>query len=162
IEIASIQDGNTNRSAAILLTGLLPRLQASDAILLTETQRAALGYALTSNVGDARFLIAALKALEQVGDSSALSVVEKLAAGRIRTADPKRVQAAAQECLLFLRARYEQQRASETLLRASERSETLADTLLIPAKGVVATEVSELLRADEKVEALLRLHGGEK
>jgi hypothetical protein len=56
------------------------------------------------------------------------------------------VQAAAQECLPFLQARYEQQQASQTLLRASAISELPTDTLLRPAHGVIATENTELLR----------------
>lgn len=146
LEIAVLQDSGANAMAALLLTRLLPRLRASDATLLTDGQRAALGRTLTHHTGNPDFLLAALKALEQVGDGSALSVVESLATGKIRTAAPKRVQAAAQECLPFLQARYAQQQASETLLRASDISKTPSDTLLRPAQGVVARKDAELLR----------------
>lgn len=146
IEIAAIQDGYANPMAACLLTRLLPHLQASDAALLTDRQRVALGRALIRNVGNVEFLLAALKALEQVGDGRALSVVESLAAGKIGTADPKRVQAAAQECLPFLQTRNDQQRASQTLLRASCISETPPATLLRPAQGAAPMEDAELLR----------------
>lgn len=146
IEIAALQDSNANPIAALLLTRLLPRLQASDAALLTDAQRAALGRTLIRNGSNPDFLIAALKALEQIGDGSALAVVENLAAGKIKTADPKRVQAAAQACLPFLQTRYEQQQASQMLLRASHAFETPPDTLLRPAQGIVTTEDAELLR----------------
>lgn len=132
--------------AALLLTHLLPRLKASDTAALTDGQRTALGRTLTRHVRNADYLVAALAALEQVGDERALPVVENLAAGRIPTAEAKRVQAAAQECLPYLQTRSEQQRASQTLLRASALSATPSDTLLRPAQGALPTEPSELLR----------------
>ena len=61
------------------LTRLLPRLQASDAHLLNADQRASLHRALKSK--DEEFVIAALKAYEQVGDEKALPYVERLAEG---------------------------------------------------------------------------------
>ena len=146
LEIAAIQDGNANTMAALLLTRLLPRLRASDATLLTDAQRAAFGRALVSNVNNPDFLIAALKALEQVGEGGVLPVVESLATGKLRTANPEEVQTAARECLPFLQARFEQQRASQSLLRASERAETPPEQLLRAAHGVPNTENQELLR----------------
>ncbi len=152
LEIASIEDGHANTMAAHLLTRLLPRLKASDTSLLTESQHAALGRTLTRNVKNADFLIAALAALEQVGDGRALPVVESLASGRVVTADPFRVRGAAQDCLPYLQTRYAQQQASQTLLRASALSEAPTDTLLRPAQGVADTEPAELLRPGTPVE----------
>lgn len=151
LEITEIQDGTVNTMAFLVLTRLLPHLKAGDATLLTEGQHVALGRTLTRdtllhNQRSADFLVAVLAALEQVGDGRALPMVESLAAGRIVTAEPKRVQAAAQECLPYLQTRYEQQQASQTLLRASALSETPSNTLLRPAQGVGATEAVEMLR----------------
>jgi hypothetical protein len=147
IDIVPIMDsGSTNAMAALLLTRLLPQLKSSDATLLTDAQRANLGRALARNLTNADFLVAALKALEQIGDGSALPVVESLASGKLKSVAPQRVRQAAQECLPFLQTRSDQQRASQTLLRASGLSETAIDTLLRPAQGVVTTLDTELLR----------------
>jgi hypothetical protein len=59
------------------LRRLLPRMQASDAHLLTEPQRSCLYRALLK--GDAELVLAIVKALEQIGDGKALPYVEKLA-----------------------------------------------------------------------------------
>jgi len=146
VEIAAIQDGSANAMAALLLARLLPRLRATDAALLNGRQRAALGRTLTSNTKNPDFLVAALKALEQVGDGALLTVVEGLATGRISTADPVRVQAAARECLPFLRTRFDQQRASQGLLRASHVSQMPPGMLLRAARGAPDTGSEELLR----------------
>jgi hypothetical protein len=147
LEIAALEDGSAKTIPCLLLTQLLPRFRASDAKLLTETQHAALLRMLGRNDTAPEFFVAALKALEQVGDARALPVVENLALGRRFTADQRRVQAAAGDCLPYLRIRCDQQRASQTLLRASSASGAPVDTLLRPARGVGATDTSELLRA---------------
>lgn len=146
IEIAALQEGSGAGTATLLLARLLPRLKASDATLLTEEQQEALGQSLLRHTGNPGYLIAALAALEQIGDGRALPTVEVLAAGRIKTEDPQRVQTAARECLPYLQMRYESRQASRTLLRASALSETSSGTLLRPVQGVVPTEQSELLR----------------
>ncbi len=146
IEIAALEDGSAKTMAMHLLTRLLPRFRASDAKLLTDAQHAALIHILARRYPTLDFFVAALKALEQIGDARALPVVDNLAAGRCVTTDPKRVQAAAQDCLPFLQIRCDRQQASQTLLRASSASETPADTLLRPAQGIGPAESSELLR----------------
>lgn len=149
-QIPMFQNGidSANTLAPLLLTRLLPRLQASDTTLLTEAQRAGLAHTLTRNSKNPDYLVAVLKALEQVGDSSALPVVERLATGKLKTADPKRVQAAARACLPYLQTRCQQQQASDTLLRASGVFETPPDVLLRPAHGVLTAEGAELLRPE--------------
>jgi hypothetical protein len=112
------------------LIRLLPRLKASDAGLLTERHIALLRATLATSpyvTGDlfarlsrrvdahTQLQIAILKAFEQVGDSRSLPVVANLAMSGVRP----EVRAAAEECLPFLQARVEQERASQTLLRAA-------------------------------------------
>lgn len=145
IEIAAVPEGSADTMAALALTRLLPRLRASDAGLLTARQRSALGKALLNHTQNAEFLLAALKALEQMGDGEHLTVVEQLASGTVSTAAPARVQAAARECLPFLRARFDQQQARASLLRASDIRYASSAALLRPAAGVPA-RTAELLR----------------
>lgn len=147
LEIAAVEDGSARGLAMQILRHLLPRFRASDARLLTDNQHTMLLRALTRQDAALEFVLAALKALEQIGDLRALPVVESLATGRRVTADPKRVQSAAQECLPYLLIRCEQQRASQTLLRASSSSSTPAADLLRPAHGTGDTSSTELLRA---------------
>ncbi len=146
LEILALEDGTAKSMAALLLSGLLPRFRASDAKILTDAQHNALLRTLTRNDGSPDFFVAALKALEQIGDARALPVVESLAIGRGATIDPHRVQAAAQDCLPFLQIRCDQQRASQTLLRASSATATATDTLLRPAQNAGTTNPSQLLR----------------
>jgi hypothetical protein len=138
--------GGASAMASYLLTRLLPRLQASDAGLLNANQRACLYRSLTTVTNNPDYLIAALKALEQIGDGEALPAVERLAEGRQRTAGAERVQAAARECLPYLRLRADKARASQTLLRASSASDTPPKLLLRPAQSRDDAEPEHLLR----------------
>lgn len=156
IEALTWHDRGIQRAARRALIRLLPQMHASDASVLTARQRERLFVAMTGSSVD--LTLAALRALEQIGDHHALPVVEALATGRSQTARRDwRVQEAAQACLPFLRLRAEQHRASQTLLRASGISEVSTDglvrpadppedNLLRPAKGVVEVEAQELLR----------------
>jgi hypothetical protein len=153
LEVAEMPDSGASVVAALLLTALLPRLRSSDTGLLTDRQRAAIGHAILTNPGNPDFIVAALKALEQVGDERALPVVEGLAAGRIAAADPARVRVAAQECLPYLRTRSEEVRANQTLLRASALSDAPSDGLLRPADAAPTGGDAALLRpADAEAE----------
>jgi len=146
VEIVALEESIANKMAAQLLTRLLPRFRASDAKLLTDGQHTALLRTLNRTNATPEYFVAVLKALEQIGDARALPVVESLATGRRATIAPRRVQAAAQDCLPFLRVRCDQQRASQTLLRASDAAGMQTDTLLRPAQGGGTTEATELLR----------------
>ncbi|HLK56913.1 MAG TPA: hypothetical protein VKU00_10125 [Chthonomonadaceae bacterium] len=139
------------------LIALLPRLQASDSDLLTERHHAVLRGTLSSLphvTGNlftrlsrrkeihARLQVAILKAFEQVGDSKALPVVAALA----ESAAHPQVRAAAVECLPFLQMRQEQERASQTLLRASSASATEPDMLLRAAHENHDQDPNEMVR----------------
>ncbi|HLK61098.1 MAG TPA: hypothetical protein VKU00_31335 [Chthonomonadaceae bacterium] len=132
--------------AAMVLTRLLPRLQASDAGLLDDNARNRLNSALLKQSRNADFVLAALKALQQVGDARALPVVQKLANRTDRSAAAQSIRAAAQECLPFLELRAAQEQASQTLLRASGVNATPPDTLLRPVQNPIQVPAEELLR----------------
>ncbi len=146
-EVLELLDKDTAAIAESALIRLLPRLQASDAHLLSEEQRKALCRALKRK--NAALVIATLKALMQIGDAEALPYVEKLAQGEGLTARDPAVCQEAQDCLPFLRLRAEQEHARQTLLRAAGPTvETRADTLLRPASGgAVQIDPQQLLRA---------------
>lgn len=142
-EALEFRDKHTRQAAAEALIRLLPRLKASDAHLLNAKQRAILLRTFNRPASSAALIVAILKAYEQVGDESALEPVRSLL-----TALNPRVQEAATECLPFLESRIAQQRASQTLLRASSPIETATpDMLLRPALESGETNPQELLRA---------------
>lgn len=78
-EALDITEDTIGRLAEEELIRLLPRLKASDAHLLDPTQRACLNRALCR--GNTALTLAILKAWEQVGDTFALTTVERLAEG---------------------------------------------------------------------------------
>jgi hypothetical protein len=136
------------RAASILaLTRLLPRLQASEAHLLEGEWRQRLYETLNGDYvrREPDFVIAVLKALEQIGDAAALPYVHHLAQGSPRTVNRKRVQAAACDCLPYLQARIEQQHSRQTLLRAASPA-VAPETLLRPAAALSGADPDELLR----------------
>ncbi|HZO89820.1 MAG TPA: hypothetical protein VFB38_15940 [Chthonomonadaceae bacterium] len=152
-EALEFGDKNIRAVAEDALIKLLPRLQASDASLLNEEQRACLNRALKGKNG--ALAKAILKAYEQVGDEKALPFVQKLAAGEGRAAKDASIRTAAQECLPYLEKLVAQQRASQTLLRAADAAETPPDVLLRPAEGgVSSTAPEQLLRASTPQGAL--------
>ena len=134
-------------SVQTALVHLLPQLQHSDTLALNEIQRTLL-YQSLLNSENPEYVIAALKALEQVGDGRALPYAQKLAS----PADKRRKQnaavtQAAQECLGLLQQRIAQQQISQSLLRPSDRTASAPDTLLRPASITQDTEPAQLLRA---------------
>jgi hypothetical protein len=163
VEVLRVDDSQTRQVASLTLTQMLPRLKASDAHLLNEAQRTRLLNVINLPVEsplykDIRtlfrpahndkidFHVAILKALEQVGDSKALPVVEKLAKGNPKTEGEQRIKEAAQNCLLFLQQRVQQQVYSQTLLRPAGIGPDDAETLLRPAEGAPETDHETLLR----------------
>jgi hypothetical protein len=144
-EALEFQDKDLAIQARARLFDLLPQLQASDAGLLNAEQRACLCRAV--NREDIKLACAILKAFEQVGDGTALSMVEKLAAGEGRAARSPELQKAAEDCLLFLGPRVKNEKAHQQLLRAVDESDSAPDILLRPAAGAVETAPQELLRA---------------
>ncbi len=134
------------------LIELLPRLQASDSHYLSEEQRSALNRMLTNRLGLSKsqaisLRIAILKAYEQVGDTNALPVVQRLAEGAGPGKD-RSIREAAQQCLPYLQQRADQESASRQLLRAADATGTTPESLLRPATESSDTTPEQLLRAD--------------
>ena len=159
---AALQNMNSpKRQAAIrdALITLAPQMKASDAHLLTPAAHTlirawlstvynpalSLGYSLSADA-----CIAALKALEQIGDSNYISIVERLANMKTRTPAKARVKQAAIECLPMLRSHCGEVAAARTLLRAANAEEARPDTLLRAATGLPETASAELLRGANK------------
>ena len=142
------------------LTLLLPQMKASDAPILTPALRRTLNLWLV-NAPLSGFLqrhydplfIAILKALEQVGDSSAIPVVSRLAKMKGQTRRQKALRQAAIECLPMLRANCGEVETARILLRASDASEVRSDTLLRAASGSGQTDSAELLRGADSPDA---------
>ena len=128
-----------------VLIRLLRRLRAGDSSLLDGSPRTHLHGALKQatrrlfgtcfSIG---YIVAVLKALEQIGDAAALPYVEFLAF----SARQPDIRTAAQECLPFLRERAEQ--TGQTLLRAAG---TEAPEFLLRSTGDLSDPLpSHLLR----------------
>ena len=161
IEMLEYNDNSLKADAATLLEKLLPKLQASDAPMLTPEHHAILNRVLMGKViafapnPTIRLLTAILTALQQVGTESSLPVVIELAEGKGRAKQFSQVGEAARECLPFLQQRAENQRQTQTLLRASDGNRTPADMLLRPALESPSTiPADELLRAAPETNAL--------
>lgn len=144
------------RKAAVeALIRVLPTLQASDASQLNAHRRNALYFGLDMQFMDeakltedhATYVVAILKALEQVGDEKALARVEKLTELRAFSPAQKQVVQAAKDCRPFLQQRAEQAKIGGTLLRASCVEEQPADHLLRPLEARLSEPPNELLRA---------------
>jgi len=168
IDTLKLEDRKIHPIAKEGLIRLLPRLQASDADLLNPEQRMLLCRKLSWPVqgidGNLRklspdayrrevaFRVAVLQAFAQVGDSTALAVVERLAQKEAKTAELRQIQEAAQACLPSLTLRCEQIRSHKTLLRAADAADTGAETLLRAAQGTRETPPHQLLRPDPSPE----------
>ena len=137
-----------------MLTGLLPRLQISDVNLLSLRHHSILNRHLDGAWGSltasrANFVLAILKAYEQVGGAQDLLTVERLAQGKGYAKRNKEIREAAQDCLPYLQARADGQELRQTLLRASSESGDNSGTLLRPAHAANITDPAQLLRASE-------------
>lgn len=155
------EDQKVHQAAKEGLTEILPRFQPADADLLTPAQRAALVRQLNLpllHIGVKRgasasaayrrnveFRIAILKALAQIGDESALPIVQRLACSEAKSDVQRRIQAAAATALPDLLLRVEQQHSHQTLLRASDASANEPESLLRAASGSSAKARPEQL-----------------
>ncbi len=149
-EALAFNDRGVQEIAEARLIVLLPRIQATDSALLNENQRKCLYQVLAGRLAASRnieLVLAILKAYEQVGDSQAIPLVEKLAEGEGKAGQDARVRASASECLVSLRQRAEQERMSQTYLRASDATNVSPQVLLRPASGMVEELPEQLLRA---------------
>lgn len=161
IAALEMRDEEVQRVVRPALTRLLPRLQAHDSPLLKEGGRRVLRQYMESSLYGRRFgrrqdpeaetqlLLAALKALEQVGDASFLPIVTQWAAGHKRGSDPRLRQAAA-ECLPYLEQCSTNRQVSSEMLRASAQDHSRdAEALLRPASDTHGASAENLLRPSE-------------
>ena len=151
MEALELREQTVVAAAENALSRLLPRLKASDAELITEAQRECLYRRLKIQHAptEAEFQIVALRALEQIGDTNALSCVEALAASTNMTANATRVREAAQQCLASLKEQAEQKQNHDNLLRASSGLNVPSNALLRPAVDSPHAGPDQLLRSSE-------------
>jgi len=151
VEVVATLGDFGSREIKAALVRLLPLLKSSDANLLTSRDRKHLNTFLGLDEYErddggfygATLKIAVLRALQQIGDETALCAVERLA----ESARNRQVRSAAQECLPFLQQRSEQMRVEQTLLRASGPGGS-PDALLRPARDGEEAAPQQLLRAN--------------
>jgi len=171
IRTLRVQNTPVRNLAKQSLIELLPTLRASDSSLLEPGERKVLLRQLTILPNDPGyrdvkelfsrsafrreldFRLAILKALEQVGAEQELETVERLARSIPSPQNPIKIpqelRAAAQECLPYLQARANDQRASSQLLRASGFPALSGDDLLRPATSSLEAHPEQLLHAAE-------------
>ena len=156
-----------NTMLTATLIRFLPSLTYSDMQTWSGEQKAALLTVLELPLRDYRLALAVLKALEQIGDESALPTVQKLANMRreipilrediLKLFSPNLNKIAAQvkqqanQCLPYLTERANEQRQAQTLLRGAATDAPSANVLLRPATGETDPQPAEqLLRPTEK------------
>jgi hypothetical protein len=139
IGIYRYADIDTRDTVRNTLLRLLPELRANDASALNSPQREELRLLLEEE--DGQLILAILKALQQIGDAQDLDAVEKVMGQEWRK---PAVREAAEACLPFLRSNIQQQRTSQTLLRASDPPS--APTELLRPALPTESEPQELLR----------------
>ena len=134
--------GAARSAASSALTRLLPRLFASDAGLLNDSQRDRLRQEILGRNEDLSSAI--LKSYKQVGDARDLAIVEKIASGKIRTSS--RIKDTAENCLPYLRHRVD---TAATLLRPAAEGRTNSPALLRPAATGTRNPPESLLRPSD-------------
>lgn len=148
LEALEYQDKGVRADAAGRLTQLLPTLRATHTDLLTDAQRLILAKSL--RMGELRtntgYQLAALKALQQVGDEKSIPIVERFYASDGSGPAAQAVRDEARVTLGFLRERAERERIAHTLLRPSMDPASPAEMLLRPAAGAGDTDPDVLLR----------------
>jgi hypothetical protein len=139
--LIDLQDPS-RRALSGALKVLLPSVRQDT--ILTKDQMQVLLSLLDRPYQDVPLTLAILKALEQIGDESAIPVVERLADEWRH--NPKVTQAA-QECLPSLQKRVEETKHARTLLRASSNGESVpTEMLLRPAVNATPDGPDQLLR----------------
>jgi len=139
------------RLAREALIELLPQVRESDSTLLQPHHRQILNKALRRKQfahSTARLKCAILAAYEQIGDETALPIVEELASQYANT--PRSVHDAALACLPSLRSRSHDSLSTRELLRGSTPTARDPSTLIRPSSSREATKPDELLRQEHR------------
>lgn len=142
LEAAERNDKSLKTIAERTLVRLLPRLTAANNPL-NESQLASLNRALKSD--NSELVVAALKALEEIGDETHVEQVKRLAYQKAKNPFQETVRDKALACLPYLEKRAENAKMAKTLLRASAPHNT-DNTLLRPASHTPESRPEELLR----------------
>ena len=150
--IENLHSSQLKEEARAMLTALLPSLRATDAPLLNAHHHSILNRLLNNKLTRSTpaitdFVLAILKAYEQVGMAEDLPTVERLANGKGYARRNKAIREAAQACLPYLQARSEGQETRQTLLRASSGTAANPGSLLRPAQAANDANPAQLLRA---------------
>ncbi|HZT44433.1 MAG TPA: hypothetical protein VFA07_19875 [Chthonomonadaceae bacterium] len=164
---AVTQDPTVRKSAFAAFRRLAPQLlDPHQKVVSVQEQNKALLMLLSSPYSDVDMTVSALKTLEQVGDESAIPVVQNLADLPPATWKMKRIREAAQECLPYLREHIREARQAQTLLRPSDSAASGTESLLRPTNTTgMETPQEQLLRAtshpddqgsEEKTEAPIK------
>lgn len=134
------------------LERILPKVRASDAQIFSKHHLETLANLLRpdKNAVFAGYSLelAIIKSLEQIGNSTVLPIISKLAQGEGIGLD-YRIQKAAIDCLPYLEQRIGLEKESQTLLRASSATEITSDQLLRAASYNEPTPSEQLLRPSE-------------
>ncbi len=147
-------DEKIRAAAMSALVRVLPKLKASDAGILTSTQRTCLNGLLDRTTARERpdVVVALLRALEQVGDMSAVPYVRSLANMPDATARMATVREAARECLPVLLERARQNTDPQVLLRPAEQPAAPEEMLVRPVMPGPVAEDAMLLRPADTVD----------
>jgi hypothetical protein len=142
LEALSYGDKQVYNAAQMALIKLLPQLVFEDtySLHLREEHRKALHNALRDK--NIPLALASLKALEQVGDETAIAHVN---AYLNKTRSPL-AKERCRECLTYLEQNTERHRNAQTLLRASSANSVGEEELLRPSYGGDTAPPEELLR----------------
>lgn len=142
LEALSYGDKEVLAAAQTSLTKLLPQLVFEDTydLHLRDEHRKALHSTLRDK--NIPLALASLKALEQVGDETAIAPVN---AYLNKTKSPL-VKERCRECLAYLEQNVERHRNAQTLLRASSANSVGEEELLRPSYGGNTAPPEELLR----------------
>lgn len=128
-----------------LLIRLLEQVRASDAPLITPEAKKQI-VAMLSPLVSQELVIAALKALGQIGDASVLFAVRSVRTGAMTNQNTELI-AAATECIELIEANGSARQQAQTLLRASGPNVAAPNTLLRAAIATnEATAPEQLLR----------------
>jgi len=131
------------------LAGLLPRLNADDAELISGAQREVLyrSFAKPEAAANSQFLMASLQYIERFGDYRALRYIELVIERSAKSPQNVPVRDAALKCRDELVQLRDLTQSRNTLLRASDELVAQPETLLRPIMSVSAADPQQMLRA---------------
>jgi hypothetical protein len=146
-----------------MLKHVLTKVHAHDGPHISRAQRDALNRLLANPLEDVELTLCVLKALQQVGDATALPLVQRLYTLGVplrwrlpdkyyKCSQVAEIRWAALECLPFLTAQVEKTQQAQTLLRPAQAEAYRPETLLrAAAPANHASSPEQLLRAQSSL-----------